>query len=258
MKKLILASAITAAFAGHAAYAEEAAAPVATPDNVVTYNVGLASEYRYRGISQSQKEPALSLGADYTNNPTGLYLGTWMSMIKWIKATALMNGSTDSAPVEWDIYGGKRGEIGGGLTYDVGGLYYYYPGNSLKTVPNVLKNANTFEVYGQLGYGPAYLKYSHATTDTFATGTKDSYYIDAGINYPITETLVLNAHVGHQTYKGVTGLDYEDWKLGVTKDFGFVVGSIAYIDTNADSSKYIWNGTTVSKATVVATLVKNF
>ncbi len=256
MKKLILASTIAAAFAGHAAYAEEAAAPAATSEHTVAYNVGLTSDYRYRGISQTQTEPALSFGADYTNNPTGLYVGTWVTMIKWIKATAIQAGSTDSAPAEMDIYGGKRGELGGGMTYDVGGLYYYYPGNSLKEIGG--KNANTFELYGQVGYGPAYLKYSHALTNTFATGTSGSYYIDAGVNYPIEETLVLNVHVGHQTFKDAVGYDYEDWKLGLTKDFGYFLGSIAYIGTNADKTNYTWNGTKVGTDTVVVSAVKNF
>ncbi len=257
MKKLILASAILAAFASQGVRAEEAAAPAAAAaEHSLAFNVGLASEYRYRGISQSQKDPALSAGADYTHNPSGFYAGTWLSTIKWIRATAQGLGESDSAPVEWDIYGGKRGELGGGLTYDVGGLYYYYPGNSLKEIAG--KNANTFEVYGQLGFGPAYLKYSHALTDTFATGGSGSYYVDAGVNYPINETLVLNAHVGHQTFKDVSGYDYEDWKLGLTKDFGYVVGSIAYIGTNANKTNYTWNGTKVGTDTVVVSVVKNF
>ena len=125
MKKLILASAIAAAFVGSVAHAEEAA-----PESTIAYNVGVATDYRYRGISQSQKEFAVSAGADYTNNVNGFYAGTWISSIKWIK-TATYGGN---AAAEWDIYGGKRGEIGGGFTYDVGGLYYYYPGNSLKSI----------------------------------------------------------------------------------------------------------------------------
>ena len=74
MKKTILAGAVLAALgvSVNVAFAEEAAA--AKPDNEVAFNVGIASEYRYRGVSQSRFKPAYSAGVDYTNNPTGLYL----------------------------------------------------------------------------------------------------------------------------------------------------------------------------------------
>jgi len=248
MKKLILASAIAAAFASHGAYAEEAAAAEAKPEHELAYNVGLASEYRYRGIAQSGKDPALSGGADYTHNPSGIYAGAWASTISWIK-----DAGGGDAPVEVDLYGGKRGDIGGGFTYDVGGLYYYYPNNSYA---NVSANANTFEVYGQVGYGPAYVKYSHALTNLFGNAdTKNSYYVDAGVNQDLVDGYVLNLHVGYQYMKNETTGTYTDWKVGVTKDFGMVVASLAYIDTNGKASFYTGNSGT---GTAVLSLVKNF
>lgn len=258
MKKLILVSAITAAFAGPLAHAQEAAT-AATSEHVVAYNVGVASEYRYRGISQSQKHPALSAGADYTHSPTGLYAGTWLSTIQWIKATGDGNSVPGiSGPLEWDIYAGKRGEIVDGVSYDVGGLYYYYPGNELGKVSGFV-NANTFELYGQVAYGPGYLKYSHSLTDTFGNAnSKNSYYVDAGINQPLAEGVTLNLHVGYQKLQNATNGSYTDWKIGVTKDFGFVVGSLAYIDTDVNRGFYTLNGKFNGAGTVVATLVKNF
>ena len=63
MKKLILAiAAITSSFA----YADEQ-----KPDNQVTFNAAVTSDYRYRGISQTRLNPALQGGVDYTNSPTG-------------------------------------------------------------------------------------------------------------------------------------------------------------------------------------------
>jgi uncharacterized protein (TIGR02001 family) len=67
------------------------------------------------------------------------------------------------------------------ISYDVGGLYYWYPSNDLNP------NANTFELYGQVGYGPAYIKYSHSTTNLFGTAdSKQSGYLDLGANVPLT------------------------------------------------------------------------
>ena len=118
-------------------------------------NVAIVSDYRFRGLSQSRKDPALQGGIDYTNNPTGFYAGTWLSTIDWTKDAG------GDGHIEWDLYAGKRGEIAKDFTYDVGGLYYYYPSNGLSP------NANTFELYGQLGYGPVYAKYSYSLTNLF-------------------------------------------------------------------------------------------
>ena len=103
---LTLAAALTLALSafGGMAHAEDAK-PEAKPDNEVSYNVALTSDYRYRGVSQSRLDPALQGGVDYVHNPTGLYAGTWLSTIKWTKD---LGGSGD---VEMDIYGGKKGEI---------------------------------------------------------------------------------------------------------------------------------------------------
>jgi uncharacterized protein (TIGR02001 family) len=247
MKKLILAAAVTAAFTGSFAYAEDAAPAAApTPDNVVAYNIGLASDYRYRGISQSRFQPALQGGVDYTNNPTGLYAGTWLSTIKWIKDTLLVGGNPNGkGPVEWDLYGGKRGDIGGGFNYDVGGLYYYYPTNNYNSVPPNT-NANTFELYGQIGYGTAYIKYSDSLTTLFGNvDSKNSGYLDLGWNPDVGAGFTLNLHVGHQKVAGsgeaAAGVSnnlysYTDWKIGVSKTVDQLAGitfSLAAVGTNA-------------------------
>jgi uncharacterized protein (TIGR02001 family) len=253
MKKLILASAVSAAFIGSVAQAEQAA----TPEHSVTYNVGIASEYRYRGISQSRKEPAFSFGADYTNNPTGIYVGAWASTIKWVKDAG---GDGNS---EIDVYAGKRGQISGDLTYDVGVLTYYYPSNKLQfSTVGTYANANSTEVYGQIGYGPAYLKYSHALTNLFGSvDSKNSYYIDLGANVDIADKTQLNLHVGRQHVAGsanVTG-SYTDWKVGVTKDFGFVTGALSVVGTNANETFYTFGDKGYMGRTAgVLTLTKTF
>ena len=219
MKKLILASAIFAAFSGSIAQAEEA-----KPEHEVSFNASIISDYRYRGISQTRLKPALQGGADYTHNPSGFYLGTWLSTIKWIKDAG------GDANIEWDIYGGKRGEIMKDVTYDVGVLSYVYPSNGLNP------NANTTELYGQVGYGPAYAKYSHSVTNLFGfADSKNSGYLDLGANVDVATGLVLNLHVGHQRIKNNSAFSYTDWKVGLTKDFGIVTGAVALIGTNTDS-----------------------
>jgi uncharacterized protein (TIGR02001 family) len=70
----------------------------------------------------------------------------------------------------------------------------------------------------------------------------------------------LNLHAGHQEVENVSAASYDDWKLGVTKDFGVVVAAVAVIGTNADKSAYASpaNGKFMGKNALVATLSKTF
>ena len=218
MKKIILATAVMAAMTGSVAHADDQ-----KPDNELSFNAMLISDYRYRGISQTHLDPALQGGADYTNNPTGLYAGTWLSTIHWIKDA----GGNDN--VEWDLYAGKRGEIVPDVSYDIGVLSYVYPNNALPT------SANTTEVYGQLGYGPAYAKYSYSLTDLFGfADSKGSGYLDLGANLDVTNGFTINLHAGHQTVAHLSVAGYTDWKVGVTKDFGVLSAAVAVIGANTE------------------------
>lgn len=250
MKKLILAAAITASVSGNMARAEDS-----KPDNEVSFNAAVVSDYRYRGISQTRLQAALQGGADYVHNPSGFYAGTWLSTIKWVKDGG---GSGD---VEVDIYGGKRGELSKDIAYDLGVLTYVYPSNGLRP------NANTTEVYGQLSYGPAYIKYSHALTNLFGfVDSKNSGYLDIGANIDISNGYILNLHAGHQKVAGDNAgisndrLSYTDWKLGVTKDFGIFTGAFAVVGTDADKSAYASpvNGKFMGKNAVLLSISKTF
>ena len=243
--QLRLAAAITLAVASLGAVSTVRAED-AKPDNEVSFNAAVTTDYRYRGISQSRLRPALQGGADFVNNPTGFYAGTWLSTIHWIKDAG------GDGNVEWDIYGGKKGEIAPGISYDVGGLYYFYPSNSLPT------SANTFELYGQVGYGPGYIKYSQSTTNLFGTSdSKNSGYLDVGANLEIGTGLVLNLHAGHQNVKHNGAFSYTDYKVGVTKDFGICTVALAaiYADTKAYVSP---SGKNLAKTGAVLTVSKTF
>jgi uncharacterized protein (TIGR02001 family) len=242
--QLKIAAAITLALASLGA--STARAEDAKPEHEVSFNAAVTTDYRYRGISQSRLDPALQGGADYVHNPSGFYAGTWLSTIHWIK------DSGGDGNIEWDIYGGKKGEIAPGITYDVGGLYYFYPSNSLPT------SANTFEVYGQLGYGPAYIKYSHATTNLFGfTDSKNSGYFDIGANVEVATGLMLNLHAGHQRVENNSAFSYTDYKIGLTKDFGICSVSLAaiYADTKAYVSP---EGKNLARTGAILTVSKTF
>ena len=156
--------------------------------------------------------------------------------------------------MEWDIYGGKRGEIVKDVSYDVGVLTYVYPSNGLHL------NANTTEVYGQLGYEPPYLKYSHAVTNLFRfANSKNSGYLDVGANIDAINGYTVNLHAGHQAVKNNTQFSYSDWKVGVTKDFGVITLAAAAIGTNTNN--YVGPAPSLKnlgKSAFVLTLSKTF
>ncbi len=204
-----------------AAVAAAAIAPVAAQAQAA-YNVGLFSDYRYRGISQTRLKPAVQGGVDYAAGP--FYVGAWASTIKWVK------DSGGDAGVEIDLYGGYKGEITKGFTYDVGGLYYLYPSNKLDKIAG-LDDANTFEIYGALTYGPATLKYSRSLTSLFGfADSKGSGYIDLAATFEITDGWMITPHVGRQTVKNTGAASYTDASLTVSKDFSGWVVSAAAVD----------------------------
>jgi uncharacterized protein (TIGR02001 family) len=249
MKNTVLTLAALAALTTPLAHAEEA-----QPEHSLTYNAALTSDYRYRAISQTRLQPALQGGADYTHNPSGLYAGTWLSTIKWTKDAG---GGGD---IEWDLYAGKRGKLGADISYDVGVLGYVYPANGLKNVPGFV-NANTGEIYGQLGYGPAYAKYSLALTNLFGfADSRRSGYLDLGANIDLGNSLTLNLHAGRQDVRNNDAASYTDYKLGLTKDFGVASLSLAYIGTNANESAYASpaNGKFLGRKALVASVSKTF
>jgi len=231
MKKNLLAVAATLA----------AAAIPTIASAQLAFNVGAVTDYRYRGLSQSQLKPALQGGVDYTAG--GFYVGAWASTIRWVKK------SGGDANVEIDLYAGYKGEIAKDFGYDVGVLTYIYPSNKLSP------SANTTELYGALTFGPATLKYSHAVTNTFAfADSKNSGYLDLSATFEVMG-VSLTPHVGHQSIKHNSASSYTDYSLTVSKDFNGLVPSLAVVGTDAD---FYLDGKKISKTGVVLGLKYNF
>jgi len=234
--------AVAALLAANMAAAQTAAPKAPEPNYTISYNLGVTSDYRYRGISQSRLKPALQGGADYAFS-NGLYVGTWLSNIKWIKdAGRIANVDVGNPRVEWDIYGGYKGEIAKDFTYDVGVLTYYYPGNHYANIFGA-RNTNTTELYGAVTYGPATVKYSHAVTPLFGFGgSKNSGYLEAVATFDLGDGWGIAPHVGYQRVAGNNVgasnslYSYTDYSVTGTKDLGNgLVISLAAIGTSTKS-----------------------
>jgi uncharacterized protein (TIGR02001 family) len=248
--KLLLALLATSS----AAFAQTAPA---APE--VTYNVGVVSQYRYRGIGQTTGDAALQGGVDYAN-ANGFYLGAWGSTIKWIKDAAPANTTQAKGPFELDIYGGYKFEASG-LAYDVGYLRYQYVGNTYKDAGYV--NANTDEAYGAVTAGPATLKYSYAFSDLFGNpNSKGSTYWDLSATFDLGNGYSLVPHVGRQTVKNAPGITYNDLAVTLNKDLGDgLSASVAAISTTGNEANFkalSSTGYVASKSAVVVGVKYSF
>lgn len=222
--QLVAAAALALLSSGTAMAQARTQAP--EPEYSYSFNAGAVSDYRYRGISQSRLRPAIQGGADFSHR-SGLYIGTWASSIRWVKDAG------GDADVEVDVYGGYKTTFGA-FGVDVGALRYLYPNSNLAVSPN------TTEIYLAGSWGPATLKYSHATSNLFGfADSKGSGYVDLSATF---ETgfwgLTVTPHVGHQRVKNNSGASYTDWSIGLGKDFGNgLTASLAYVDT--DTNAYV-------------------
>ena len=254
--KLVLALLATSS----AAFAQTAPA-AAAPE--VTYNVGVVSQYRYRGLAQTTGDAALQGGVDYAN-ASGFYAGAWGSTIKWIK-DAIYDGTGVQAkgPVELDMYAGYKFEAAG-LAYDVGYLRYEYIGNTYKDAnPTLNVNANTDEAYGAVTYGPATLKYSYAISDLFGYGnSRGSDYWDLSATFDLGNGYSLVPHVGRQSVKNASAYSYNDIALTLNKDLGNgLSASVAAIATNGNSTNFkgsFTSGYDTSKSALVVGVKYSF
>ena len=260
LQKTAIAAAISGLFAP-AAFAQ--AAPAAAPEpSPVTANVTVVNDYRFRGISQTNYQPAIQGGFDYAHE-SGLYVGNWNSTINWISNTT---GNGIKAPLEMNFYGGFKKElIAPGFASDFGVLQYYY-NQTGGNYNGMMVNPNTTEIYAAQNYtlGPVsgFGKVSYGLTNIFGIpNSSGSYYLDLTSNYDTGFWgLSLNGHIGYQyvagqpstASNGATTVDqgtlsYTDWKLGVTKDFGGGLAlSASYVSTNANAN---WWNTWTAPAT---------
>jgi uncharacterized protein (TIGR02001 family) len=251
-KTIIAASLASAAFAlPHYASAQTAAAAAPASPHTFTGNMALVSDYRFRGISQTFKQPALQGGFDYAH-ASGFYAGNWNSNVH-------EGAGFPSGNLEMDFYGGWK-KTWGDWGLDLGAIYYYYPGSDASASNGTIfvnprdatkthtGNVSNTELYIGGSWKWISLKYSHAVSDYFSLPeTSGSNYWDLSGNYDLGNGWNLLGHLGIFSLRkwdagtDATKGDYTDWKIGVTKDLsGWVLGA-AYVDTSGKGSCNVAN-----------------
>lgn len=183
--------------AGALALSAGAAAAQDAPQKAFTlsYNVGVASDYVFRGVSQTDEDPQVFGGVDLTAGR--FYAGTWASNVDF----------HDSTDAEVDLYAGFKPTLGP-ATLDFGVIYYGYV-----NAPDHADYANTeFKAAASIPAGKGSVGGAvFYSPDSFGAADEATYYEVNG-SYPVAEKWAVSGALGRQTYKG-SG-DYTTWNLG--------------------------------------------
>ena len=245
-KKVLTAAVTTALLAG------SGGTYVYADDFAIAGNIALTTDYRFRGISQTDESAAVQGGFDVGFEP-GFYLGTWGSSVDFSD----FDGDTGSyGSLELDYYGGWRGPIGDtDFGIDVGYLYYDYPGDT--TDPKGDYQEVTLKgSWNGLVLGVNY-------SDDYYGETGEFFYYAADYSYSFLEEFALGLHVGYNDFendKDVTFLtndqdSYTDYSVSLTYTWATVGFTLAYVGTDLDDEDYY--GTDFADDTAVFTIKKS-
>lgn len=168
------------------------------PLGTTTANVGFASDYIHRGVSQTDHEPALQGGLDWTH-PLGLYLGAWGSNVKL---------AGEPASLELDVYGGYTYRITRELSASLGVLrYQYFPRGE----------TNAWDFPAKLQYGP--FRMEAAFAPRFAGGDGHAWYLAAGWSDALFLDVTLGLAAGRSFFSPAVGLDdYTDFRVSASRE----------------------------------------
>ncbi|MCL7462678.1 TorF family putative porin [Pseudomonas sp. NW5] len=216
LKSLTLALGATSALIGASlTQAETVASPVGAFE--ISMNAGLASDYVFRGISQTQGSGAIQGGLDVAHE-SGLYVGTWASNVDF----------GGKASVEFDYYLGFAGSLGETLSYDLGWIKYAYPGESA---------LNFTETYASLS---AYGASVGAAYSSDVGGSDSTLYSYLGYEYTLPYEIGLALQYGRYDFKQTTfasgGSAYNDWSIGLSKTLAGLDLGLTYTDTDLSST----------------------
>ncbi len=173
----------------------------------------LVSDYDFRGISQSAKDPALQLALNYSNE-NGFYAGLWGSNVDF--------GAGDPN-IEIDaLVGFAGGDSEEGIGYDFGATYYTYTGASDFNYPEIYGGISAGVFSGKLWYSWDY-----------ANVGSSAWYLEGNAAFPMPNDFSFVVHAGYSAgdyWDDAYDDGYIDWSVGVTKDVGNFSFALKYID----------------------------
>jgi len=193
-------------------------------------DVTFASDYAFRGISQTEEAPALQGGLSLSDE-SGFYLSVWGSNVDFLAEGTL----------ELDVMLGWSGDINDDWSTDVGIMRYGYPNAEID-------GSNFYEVYGSLSYKD--LTFGLAYSDDYYANSGNFIYAYANYSYALTENLTLDLHVGQNEYDD-SSASYLDWSVAISTEVLGAGLSLAYVDTDI-------NGLYLADSRVIFSISKSF
>ncbi|MCW1383415.1 TorF family putative porin [Novosphingobium sp. KCTC 2891] len=259
------------------AFAQEETKPI-----TVSGSAALVSDYRFRGVSQTDEEMAIQ-GGFTVSHESGAYVGTWASNLAgW--------GTFGGSNMELDIYGGYKIPVGGG-TLDVGLTWYMYPGGAditdfAEPYVKLSGTAGPVNLLAGVAYAPKQeaLGRWYLSGASYGTGTpdkpgakSDNLYLwgDASAGIPNTP-LTVKAHIGYSDGNAGLGPNgtsvaptgkYWDWLIGADYALGPLTLGVAYVDTDITTAQSAYlqpnfsstkDGSPISGAQVVFSVTAAF
>jgi len=191
-----------------------AASAQSTPE--VAWNVGVVSDYVFRGYSQTLEDPAIQGGVDATIG--AFYVGAWASNVDF----------GDDTNVEVDIYGGYRGEAAG-FAFDVGVVGYGYVNAPDGADYDYLElKAAAYRAIGPATFGAAV----YWSPDFFGLD-EEATYVEANAAFAPADNWTLSVAVGHRSLD--VNNDYATWNVGIGYAITeYVAIDVRYHDTDVD------------------------
>lgn len=215
-------------------------------DIEVSANVALTSDYRFRGISQSDEELAIQGGFDVGFAP-GFYVGVWGSSVDFDS-----NGAADGS-LEADYYAGWAGNIGDSdVGIDVGYIYYDYPGDDggFGDYQEFYVTASWMDVEVGIAYSDDY----YGETDEF-------WYLSGDYSFSVSDEVSIGLHIGYNMLEedgGFLATDedaYIDYSVSVSYAVKGVDLTLALVGTDLDEDDVF--GTDWADDTAVFTISKS-
>ena len=248
-KKLLPAAVATSLLAGAASsWAEDRV--IVEGDSMpfeISANVTLTSDYRFRGISQSDESIAIQGGFD-AEFGAGFYVGTWGSTVDFDT-----NGEGYDGSLELDYYAGWASDLGdSGLGIDVGFLYYDYPGDDDE-------EGDYWEVYGSMSWNDLAVGVHYS--DDYYAETGEFWYVYADYGFTLFADIGLGLHVGYNMLDEAPGFlssnedTYFDYSVSLSKEWAGVEWALAWVGTDLDDDDVF--GTDWADDTVVFSISKS-
>jgi uncharacterized protein (TIGR02001 family) len=194
----------------------------------VSGGVTIVSQYRFRGISLSDENPAIQ-GTINLNHESGFYAGAWASSTDGF-------GELGGSNVELDLFGGYRREVASGVTLDAGLLYYAYPGSTGGDFEFFEPYANAS---GAIGPATAEVGVAFAPSQDALGGNSNIYVFGDLSTFIPNSPTGLTGHIGWS--KGDTALspggEYMNWSLGANVTWRSLTFGVAYVDTDINAAE---------------------